>query len=93
MTCVDEKIEPIHASWYRGDAGKSDVYRLLNMTHVMACYDSQFRLSRTCTDESYALTVWTNGIVDIGAETHRDYLGDVLSHHYWLCPARENDDD
>lgn len=54
---------------------KSDVYRLLNMVHAMAgrCAVAKvdsWELKSTCTMEDYVMTTWTNGIVDIVAESY-----------------------
>ena len=90
------EIKPISATWYKEDGDeKSQVYRLLNMVHVMAGQlaqnkDSGWSLSRTATMENYALTVWTNGVVDITAETQKSFDGDyVLSHFYKLDKCKE----
>lgn len=62
------------------DAG-SEVYRLLSMTHSMAGTIANlqqkegvgikpgFKLKSCATYDDYKLTVWTNDIVDISAET------------------------
>lgn len=57
---------------------KSEVYRLLNMVHVMAgrCAVAKvdgWELKATCTTDEYIKTVWTNGIVDVQAETWPDF--------------------
>ena len=65
------KIEPIYASSEK----KDDVYRLLNLVHSMAgslsvAKSCGWELKETCTmPPEYVLTVWTNGIVDVKAET------------------------
>lgn len=63
-----------------GNAGveKSETYRLLNMIHVMAgrCAVAKldgWELGETCTSEEYVRTTWTNGIVDVIAETWPDF--------------------
>jgi hypothetical protein len=71
---------------------KDDVYRLLNMVHVMAgsaanSNKKDWQLARTCTQEDYALTVWTNGIVDIEARTWKDC--EPHYHEYRLIAAQE----
>ena len=64
-------IKPIHAS----SENKDDVYRLLNLVHSMAgslavAKSGEWWLKETCTmPPEYVLTVWTNGIVDVKAET------------------------
>jgi hypothetical protein len=71
---------------------KDDVYRLLNMVHVMAgraaCIDKrEWNLARTCSEESYSLTAWTNGIVDIEARTWKDC--EPHYHEYRLIAVQE----
>lgn len=80
-------ITPIHANSREG----GDVYRLLNMVHVMAGRlannpTKDFQLSRTNSDPSFGpiLTVWTNGIVDIEART---WKGEVDYHEYSMVPV------
>jgi hypothetical protein len=69
-------IETIKANSKDG----GEVYRLLNMVHVMAgrlanSPSRDFQLSRTNSDPMYGpiLTVWTNGIVDIEARSSGEY--------------------
>ena len=69
---------------------KSEVYRLLNTSHAMAgrCAVAKidgWSLSETCTMDNYVRTVWTNGIVDVIAESY-PHDGE---HHYELrqCKA------
>ncbi|WP_348826626.1 hypothetical protein [Halomonas sp. RT37] len=83
-------IRPISAS----SSNPDDVYRLLVMTHCMAgslaiAKKDGWRLARTATFPSYVMTVWTNGIVDIGAETDKDYGGTPEHHRYWLNKAEQ----
>ena len=57
---------------------KSEVYRLLYVIHAMAgrCAVAKidgWSLSETCTMDNYVRTVWTNGIVDVIAETWPDF--------------------
>lgn len=85
-------IETISANNAGGE--KSEVYRLLNMVHVMAgrCAVAKidgWELSETCTMDHYVKTVWTNGVVDITAQS---YPNDG-EHHYTLsqCKGRDND--
>ena len=67
------KIEPIHAN----SENKDDVYRLLNLVHSMAgslavAKTGEWELKEACTmPPEYVLTVWTNGIVDVKAETRQ----------------------
>lgn len=76
-------IKPITANSRDG----GEVYRLLNMVHVMAGMlanepKKAFTLARTQSDPAYGpiVTVWTNGIVDIEAKTWRDE--DPAYHEY-----------
>ena len=73
---------------------ESEQYRLLRDMHVMAGQMAVAKiggwcLSRTATYEDYVLTVWTNGIVDIKAETHKYWNGD--EHFYQLSKAIEEE--
>lgn len=82
------KIETIVAS--NADAEKTEVYRLLNMVHAMAgrCAVAKidgWQLSETCTMESYVRTAWTNGIVDVIAESW-PHDGD---HRYEMRQCKE----
>jgi len=75
---------------------QSDIYRLLNMIHVMAGAQAckkvgNWELSRTATYDDYVLTVWTNGIVDIKAETHKDYERNPVEHIYTLSAVEKED--
>ena len=93
---TDQKITPISASW-DCNGQRSDAYRMLNMIHSMAGslanLDKSFRLSRTCTEQNYVFTEWTNGIVDIGAETFKDHNGEPTSHEYYLRPVIQKEED
>ena len=89
------QIKTIQASWecISGESEKSETYRLLNMIHVMAgnsanTEDKTWSLRATCTDSDYVLTEWTNGIVDIVAETYKDDTCTVQSHVYTLRATR-----
>lgn len=73
-------------------AERSEVYRLLNMIHVMAgrCAVAKvdgWMLKSTCTMDEYVNTVWTNGVVDIKAETWPDFN----EHRYTLLGCSEED--
>jgi hypothetical protein len=63
------------------------------MAGVQACHDhcGNWELSRTATYSDYVLTVWTNGIVDVKAETHKDYEGNPIEHIYTLSAVKEKD--
>lgn len=69
-------INTIKATSEAGSEGnKPDVYLLLNMIHVMAgrCAVAKidnWGLKSTCTMEDYVMTTWTNGIVNIVAESY-----------------------
>ncbi len=87
-------IETIQAEWVNtsNESEKSETYRLLNMIHVMAgnnanTEDKTWSLRATCTDSDYVLTEWTNGIVDIVAETYKNHFGRVEKHIYTLRSA------
>lgn len=64
-------IEPIYAD----SSNKNEVYRLLNAMHVMAgqmaCAKvGGWGIKSTCTlPPEYVMTTWTNGVVDLIAET------------------------
>lgn len=87
-------ITPIHANSRDG----GEVYRLLNMVHVMAgrlanSPTKDFQLSRTNSDLAYGpiVTVWTNGIVDIEARTWK-YPDAADYHEYSMTPvAKESE--
>lgn len=87
---MKNKIEPITASWdCKGE--KSREYRCLNMIHAMAgqsaqSNDSQWKLKATATYDDYVLTVWTNGIVDIKAESWKRE-GVAVKHEYSMYEA------
>ena len=82
-------IEPIYAS----SENKGDVYRLLNLVHSMAgslavAKSGGWELKATCTTPpEYELTVWTNGIVDVKAETRHGV------HEYSMYAVEVEDDD
>lgn len=88
-------IQPIHANSKDG----GEVYRLLNMVHVMAARlanspTKDFQLSRTNSDPMFGpiVTVWTNGIVDIEARTYRDSEDGDAYHEYSMTPvAKESE--
>ena len=75
-----------------------EIYRLLNMIHVMAgglanADKDGWQLARTATyPDCYVLTVWTNGIVEVGAETTTNDDGEK-DHYYWMArvPPGEQD--
>ena len=81
-------IKPISAD---SDPG-GDVYRLLNMLHVMAghCAVAKvggWRLKSTYSDTEARqfITVYTNGIVDVTANTRGD------SHYYSMKAVEEGE--
>ena len=83
------EIKPINAN----SEDRGEVYRLLNMVHSMAGQMAQtkagrWELLRVSTTVDWALTVWGNGIVEVGAETWKEVPG-VRSeqHRYWLRPT------
>jgi len=78
-------IKTITAKW-DCKSEKSENYILLNMIHAMAGHyatrgDKSWSLSSTATTDNYILTVWTNGIVDIKAETYKDWCYGVANEH------------
>ncbi len=81
------KIEPIYAS----SENRDDVYRLLNLVHSMAgslavAKSGGWELKETCTmPPEYVLTVWTNGVVDVRAETRNGV------HEYSMYAAEVDD--
>lgn len=83
------KIEPIYAN----SENKDDVYRLLNLVHSMAgslavAKSGEWWLNGTCTmPPEYVMTVWTNGIVDVKAETRHGV------HEYSMYAVEVQDDD
>ena len=83
------KIAPIRAS----SENKDDVYRLLSLVHSMAgslaiAKSGGWELKSTCTmPPEYVLTVWTNGIVDVKAETRHGV------HEYSMCAVEVQDGD
>ena len=83
------KIEPIYAN----SENKDDVYRLLNLVHSMAgslavAKSGEWWLKETCTmPPEHVLTVWTNGIVDVKAETRHGV------HEYSMYAVEVEDDD
>ena len=74
-----------------GDCQTEDVYRLLVLTHRMAgalaCEKiGGWCLSKTATFDDFVLTEWTNGIINIKAETNKFYSGD--EHTYTLSAVK-----
>ena len=85
-------IKPIHANSRDG----GDVYRLLNLIHVMAgsmanSPRKEFWLARTASEPSRPpiVTVWTNGIVDIEARSWND--DGEHYHEYSMTPVIKED--
>lgn len=81
-------IKPISARW-DCKSEKTETYRLLNMVHAMAGSDAtkpnpSWRLRATATYDDYVMTEWSNGIVRIKAETHKDNEGLPCFHVYTL---------
>ena len=88
---MSTEIKPIYTSSLEG----GDIFRLLNLVHSMAgemavAKIGGWQLAETCSQPAYALTTWTNGIVDVTAETYKD--SDKERHYYRmtacadLCP-------
>jgi len=70
------------------DNRDSNTYRLLNIVHSMAGQMAVAKiggwvLAETYTHDGYALTVWTNGIVDVQAISRGD-------KHQYAMYAAEN---
>lgn len=85
-------IKPISA--YSTDDSKRDIYRLLNIVHSMAgqlavANKGGWQLARTQSEPMYGpiITVWTNGIIDIEAET----TADPVVHFYRLAAAQSQE--
>jgi hypothetical protein len=77
-----------------GDSECEDVYRLLVITHrmagAMACEKiGNWHLARTATFDDFVLTEWTNGIINITAETNKWYSGD--EHIYTLSAVKQEE--
>jgi hypothetical protein len=86
---MSKHIEPIKANSRDG----GEVYRLLNMVHVMAgrlanSPSKDFWLART--QSQPIVTVWSNGIVDIEARTWKEHEGDF--HEYYMYATKKGDD-
>ncbi len=74
-----------------GDCQTEDVYRLLVLTHRMAGALAVekiggWQLSKTATFDDFVLTEWTNGIINIKAETNKWHSGD--EHIYTLSAVK-----
>jgi hypothetical protein len=90
---MSKHIEPIKANSRDG----GEVYRLLNMVHVMAGLlanspSKYFWLERTQSQPMLGsiVTVWSNGIVDIEARTWKEHEGDY--HEYYMYATKKGDD-
>lgn len=90
---TNKEIKTVTAS--SEDADKSEVYRLLNMIHATAgqcavANVGSWKLAETCTMSHYVRTTWTNGIVDVIAESWPDD-GD---HRYTMkrCEVESEDE-
>lgn len=84
-------IKPISASW-DCKSEKTDTYRLLNMIHAMAGLDAQneksiWKLKSTATYSNFVITTWTNGLVDVIAETNKDCDGLATNHSYKMIES------
>ena len=89
---MTDKPKTITASWCKDDGERSDVYLLLNMVHAMAGRDANserpsWDLKSTATHEHYIMTVWTNGIVDVTAETEYHYSDRDNPRHTYTMSA------
>ena len=80
----------IQSTWNHGDE-KTDEQHMLSMIHSMAGQLAQqklgnWQLSRTATDSNYVMTEWTNGIIEVIAETWK-VGGEPSSHFYTIRQA------
>ena len=93
---MTDKPKTITASWCKDDGERSDVYRLLNMVHAMAGRDANSErpscdLKSTATHEHYIMTMWTNSIVDVIAETEYQHGNrDNPRHTYTMSACVED---
>ena len=93
---MTDKTKTITASWCKDDGERSDVYRLLCIVHAMAGRDANsprpsWSLKATATLDCYVKTVWTNGIVDVTAETEYQYGDrDNPRHTYTMSACVED---
>ena len=83
---MNDKPKTITASWRKDDGERSDVYRLLGIVHAMAGRDANsprpsWSLKATATHDYYIMTMWTNGIVDVIAETEYRH-GDINNQRH-----------
>ena len=89
-------IKPVYANSRYG----GEVYRLLNLVHVMAGMlanepKKHFTLARTNSDPTFGpiVTVWTNGVVDVEARTWpADHDGGERYHEYSMTAVSKEDD-
>lgn len=96
-TETDRELLEMAAEW-DCESRKSDTYKLINMIHAMAgslavANKDRWCLSKTATYTDHVLTVWTNGIVEVGAETDRNINGESYRHKYWIKPVTEEGDE
>lgn len=98
---MTDKPKTITASWCKDGGERSDVYQLLSLVHAMAGRDANsprpsWSLKATATHDYYIMTMWTNGIVDVIAETEYRYGDrDNPRHTYTMsaCVERVEDDE
>ena len=74
---------------------ESEQYRLLRCMHAMAGQMAVnkiggWELSKTATFEDFVLTEWTNGIINIKAETNKWHDGD--EHFYQLSKVIKDEE-
>ena len=89
---MTDKPKTITASWCKDDGERSDVYRLLSIVHAMAGRDANsprpsWELKDTATLDCYVKTVWTNGLVDVTAETEYQHGDRDNPHHTYTMSA------
>ena len=84
-------MKDINCSWSEG-GHKTESDRMINIIHAMAGQMASkkvgaWSLLETATYPDYVKTVWTNGVIDVGAITYKDAeLGD--EHKYWITESK-----
>lgn len=89
---MTDKPKTITASWCKDDGERSDVYQLISMVHAMAGRDANstspsWSLKATATHDYYIMTMWTNGIVDVIAETEYQHSDRDNQRHTYTMRA------
>lgn len=83
-------------SWRHG-AEKTEAQSMINIIHSMAGQMAVnnvggWHLSKAATFSDYVFTEWSNGIIDVGAETFK-IGGEPSSHDYYIRPSVKDVDD